>query len=59
MAFYAPFSNQRHNDDDDDDDVKCNDGGISDLTKKACLYRNKITALSRWRIETRKIVIVN
>lgn len=37
MAFYAPFSNQRHNDDDDDDDVKCNDGGISDLTKKICL----------------------
>lgn len=37
MAFYAPFSNQRHNDDDDDDDVKCNDGGISDLTKKVCL----------------------
>lgn len=35
MAFYAPFSNQRH--DDDDDDVKCNDGGISDLTKKVCL----------------------
>lgn len=37
MAFYAPFSNQRHNDDDDDDDVKCNDGEISDLTKKVCL----------------------
>lgn len=37
MAFYAPFSNQRHNDDDDDDDVKCNDGGISDLTRKVCL----------------------
>lgn len=36
MAFYAPFSNQRH-EDDDDDDVKCNDGGISDLTKKVCL----------------------
>lgn len=36
MAFYAPFSNQRHND-DDDDGVKCNDGGISDLTKKVCL----------------------
>lgn len=36
MAFYAPFSNQRHND-DDDDDVKCNDGEISDLTKKVCL----------------------
>lgn len=33
MAFYAPFSNQRHN----DDDVKCDDGGISDLTKKVCL----------------------
>lgn len=37
MAFYAPFSNQRHNDDDDDDHVKCNDGEISDLTKKVCL----------------------
>lgn len=37
MAFYAPFSNQRHNDDDDDDDVKCNDGEISDLTEKVCL----------------------
>lgn len=37
MAFYAPFSNQRHNDDDDDYDVKCNDGEISDLTKKVCL----------------------
>lgn len=36
MAFYAPFSNQRH-DDDDDDDVKCNDGGLSDLIKKVCL----------------------
>lgn len=36
MAFYAPFSNQRHND-DDDDDVKCKDGEISDLTKKVCL----------------------
>ena len=36
MAFYAPFSNQRHND-DDDDDVKCTDGEISDLTKKVCL----------------------
>ena len=36
MALYAPFSNQRHND-DDDDDVKCNDGEISDLTKKVCL----------------------
>lgn len=34
MAFYAPFSNQRRN---DDDDVKCNDGEISDLTKKVCL----------------------